>query len=86
MIRIPRAPASFDGTLGELYRDRIASVLIAPESVEAFHSMLIRYLDSEDPVFPIRGVTGMERRETRRTAASWSWMRHASLSQSGTLR
>ena len=64
---IKEAPSTYDGTLGELYDNWAKHVLLPAPAVEEFHKQFSTYLDSEDPLFLVRYVTGQERGQTIRT-------------------
>jgi hypothetical protein len=66
-LRIKEAPSAYNGTLSELYDNWAKHVLLAPSAVEEFHRQLCAYMESEDPLFLIRQVTGQERGQTMRT-------------------
>jgi hypothetical protein len=68
LSRIKEAPTVYNGTLRELYDGWAKHVLLDPCVVEEFHRQFFTYLDSADPLFLIRYVTGQERGQTLRTA------------------
>jgi hypothetical protein len=65
--RIKLAPTSYDGTLGDLYEGWAKHVLLAPDVVGEFHRQFCSYLNSADPLFLVRQVSGQERGQTLRT-------------------
>jgi hypothetical protein len=58
---IPPAPATFDGSLAELFTRHIEPVLPAPEVVREFHRVLVEYCTGPDPLFVVRQVASLER-------------------------
>jgi hypothetical protein len=66
MREIPRAPTRFSGTLDDLYEQHAKHVLIDKVQVTAFHNALMDYLKTDDPIYLIRKVTGLERGKTVR--------------------
>jgi hypothetical protein len=67
MSGIPKPPPAFDGTIGEIYDSWAEKVLLSADAVEGFHHLLIGYLESADPLFLVRMVTGTERGVTLRS-------------------
>src|SRR6266542_591504 len=65
---IPECPASYTGSLSDLYQRWIRSVLVPPDVVEAFHWHLTEYLRADNPLFLTRKVRHQERGVTVTTA------------------
>jgi len=65
--RIKEAPTVYNGTLGELFDGWAKHVLLSPSVVEEFHRQFCTYLESADPLFLVRHVTGQRRGQTERT-------------------
>lgn len=62
---ILQAPTHFDGSLQEFYEQWSQQVLINYQAIKTFHNTFCDYyLGSENPVFLIRMVRGLERGET----------------------
>jgi hypothetical protein len=67
-FKFNKAPAAFNGTLGELYDGWAKYVLLDPSVIVEFHKQFCAYyLDSADPLFIVRKVTNQERGHTLRT-------------------
>jgi hypothetical protein len=65
---VPKSPASYIGSLSDLYERWIKDVLIPPDVVEAFHRQFAEYLREANPLFLIRKVRDQERGAMMRTA------------------
>lgn len=63
---IPRSPAEFDGSVAAFFTEHAEHVLPSVGSVVLFHRRLSEYLQSEDPIFLVRMVRGLERARTVR--------------------
>ena len=62
------APATFEGTLSELFERFIEPNLPAPKHVEKLHNKLVEYVAGPDPAFVVRYVKGLERGTVYRTS------------------
>ena len=60
------APATFHGTLAELFRDHITKVLPDADVVRHFHDRLVEYVATPDPLFVCKTVAGLTRGATLR--------------------
>lgn len=58
---IPNAPTIFKGSLKDLYDKFTSNVLLDVDEVYKFHHKLVNYLISNDMVFLIRTVAGLDR-------------------------
>ncbi|SRR6266542_575617 len=65
---IPECPASYAGSLSDLYQRWIRSVLVPSNVVEAFHRQFTEYLQADNPLFLTRNVGDQERGATVITA------------------
>lgn len=88
--RIQRSPPEFDGTLDAFIEQYVLGVLPTRESVRDFHEGLQTYINSTNPLFLLRHVSGTEGREIyhtndgtrfRATDNSPAWWVHAALMQ-----
>src|SRR5438132_823386 len=64
---IIKAPASFDGSLEELYDRYARTVLLSPKVVKQFHHDLTKYLRTKDPLYLVRMNVGQVRGQIIRT-------------------
>lgn len=64
---LPPAPEAFSGTAGELL-DLMAPLLPSPETVARLHRAMVHHVEQDDPLFVLRAVRDLVRRETVRTA------------------
>jgi hypothetical protein len=62
-----RAPESFSGDLAEMAATFVVPNLISPAVVADFHSKLVSYFNSRDPLFLIRAVSDTTRGQIFRT-------------------
>lgn len=58
---IPPAPASFDGTLPELFASHIINVLPPVQELKYLHALLLNQCHARDAIFVVRQITGTER-------------------------
>lgn len=82
------APVQFRGSWLELYRNHIQANLPSVDAVGKFHSWMIQYSEDSNSVFPVRSVSGTERRKVYVTSDGTSiapadnspaWVVHALL-------
>lgn len=64
MPTIIKAPSSFDGTIETFYENYTKNILISPEVMEWFHTQLVNYLQSGDPLYLVRQVKKHKRGTT----------------------
>jgi hypothetical protein len=68
LCNIKKAPAEFNGTLGDLYDGWAKYVMLEPTVVIEFHKKFCDYyLNSKDPLFLIRNVANRKRGQILRT-------------------
>lgn len=81
MRQMSQAPVCYDGTLAEMAREHIIPNMPAPDSIARIHEQIKCYLFTEDPLFLVRSVRGMERgpatgkrRDSSRCPAALLWI------------